>query len=424
MTAIVGVLSRRGVAFAADSAATHTSSTGHKITNHANKIFTLSKYQPVGVALYNNLDFMGVPWDSIIKSYRDSLKQKSFGTLREYVNGLWPYMKNNILPNLVTEQINRLNVTIDHFLKENLKTATTAVGGTVTPANEPVFFQKLEESLNQFKTDCSTAVAEDYKNYKLQDLEKTAKTTIDATLSSLISSPNCPKGLRQLFVEALHALICHPSHGYYSCYTGLVFFGYGSKELFPSCIEYRISIAMDKRIKYVFTQDVIIDNNNTATVIPFAQIDVTNTVIRAVEDDLRVKFYENYSKSIKGFRDEIVLQMQKSKAPQQFIDVLNALDLDKYSQSYRDAMNDHIASQYINPLINTVSFLSKEDLADMAESLVRMTCIKRRITTQEETVGGPVDVAVITKGDGFIWMKRKHYFDPALNQQFFERYNK
>ena len=87
-------------------------------------------------------------------------------------------------------------------------------------------------------------------------------------------------------------------------------------------------------------------------------------------------------------------------------------------------MDRFIQNNYIKPLMDTVSFLDKEDLADMAESLVRMTCLKRHVTTDEETVGGPVDVAIVTKGDGFIWKKRKHYFDPELNSQFFERYKK
>jgi hypothetical protein len=39
-----------------------------------------------------------------------------------------------------------------------------------------------------------------------------------------------------------------------------------------------------------------------------------------------------------------------------------------------------------------------------------------------ETVGGPIDVAVISKGDGFIWIKRKHYFKSELNPQFFANY--
>ena len=51
----------------------------------------------------------------------------------------------------------------------------------------------------------------------------------------------------------------------------------------------------------------------------------------------------------------------------------------------------------------------------MAESLVNLTKFRRRVTPERETVGGPIDVAVITKGDGFVWIRRKHYFDPALN---------
>ena len=35
------------------------------------------------------------------------------------------------------------------------------------------------------------------------------------------------------------------------------------------------------------------------------------------------------------------------------------------------------------------------------------------------TVGGPIDVSIISKGDGFIWLKRKHYFERKYNPQYF-----
>lgn len=57
----------------------------------------------------------------------------------------------------------------------------------------------------------------------------------------------------------------------------------------------------------------------------------------------------------------------------------------------------------------------------MAESLVSLTSLKRRVSNETESVGGPTDVALISKGDGFVWVKRKHYFDPRLNADFFER---
>ena len=66
--------------------------------------------------------------------------------------------------------------------------------------------------------------------------------------------------------------------------------------------------------------------------------------------------------------------------------------------------------------------MPKEDLAAMAESLVNLTSFKRRISREAETVGGPIDVAVVSKGDGFIWIKRKHYFNKELNPYFFANY--
>ena len=57
----------------------------------------------------------------------------------------------------------------------------------------------------------------------------------------------------------------------------------------------------------------------------------------------------------------------------------------------------------------------------MAETLIRIESLKERVTRETEQVGGPIDVAVISKGDGFIWVKRKHYFDASLNVRYMAR---
>ena len=72
-------------------------------------------------------------------------------------------------------------------------------------------------------------------------------------------------------------------------------------------------------------------------------------------------------------------------------------------------------------VMEMVASLPKDELGAMAESLVNLTKFKRRVTKEEETVGGPIDVAVITKGDGFVWIRRKHYFRPELNPRVVAR---
>ena len=68
-----------------------------------------------------------------------------------------------------------------------------------------------------------------------------------------------------------------------------------------------------------------------------------------------------------------------------------------------------------------VEFMPKAEMARMAEALVNLTSIKRRVTKGMETVGGPIDVAVISHSEGLVWVKRKHYFPGELNSRFFER---
>ena len=58
-----------------------------------------------------------------------------------------------------------------------------------------------------------------------------------------------------------------------------------------------------------------------------------------------------------------------------------------------------------------------QDAADLAEFLVYSTCMYTRFKRGAATVGGPIEVAAITKHEGFKWIKRKHYFDMSLNRR-------
>jgi hypothetical protein len=88
----------------------------------------------------------------------------------------------------------------------------------------------------------------------------------------------------------------------------------------------------------------------------------------------------------------------------------------------RDHVTDYSRQAHIDPIVDAVAALPREQLAEMAEAFVNLTSFRQKVSGETETVGGPVDVAVISKGDGFIWIKRKHYFRPELNQHFFANY--
>lgn len=86
-------------------------------------------------------------------------------------------------------------------------------------------------------------------------------------------------------------------------------------------------------------------------------------------------------------------------------------------KEYRQKIKSVQKVRFVQPVMNVISVLPKDELAMVAETLVDLTSFKRRVTMQSETVGGPVDVAIISKVDGFVWIKRKQYFNNELNKQ-------
>ena len=93
MTAEIAIMNKSAVALAADSAVTIGS--GQKIYNSANKLFALSRYHPVGIMVFSNANFMGIPWETIIKIYRKQLHDKSFDTTNEYAQDFINFIRIN-----------------------------------------------------------------------------------------------------------------------------------------------------------------------------------------------------------------------------------------------------------------------------------------------------------------------------------------
>lgn len=117
MTAEIGILNRNGVALAADSAVTISNRGQIKVLNTANKLFDLSSYEPIGIMVYGSGDYMGTPWDIIIKEYRNNLNRISFDTLQEYCNNFFDFLFNYQQINNVYAQ----NILVEKLFYEILK---------------------------------------------------------------------------------------------------------------------------------------------------------------------------------------------------------------------------------------------------------------------------------------------------------------
>jgi hypothetical protein len=58
-----------------------------------------------------------------------------------------------------------------------------------------------------------------------------------------------------------------------------------------------------------------------------------------------------------------------------------------------------------------------QDVIDLARFLVHASIMYSRFLPGAQVIGGPIEIAAITKHEGFKWISRKHYYDQSLNQE-------
>ena len=429
MTAVVGILNKQAVALAADSAVTIDGSNGRRIFNKANKVFTLSKHHPIGIMMYNSASFMSTPWETIIKVYRKQLDDRFFSTVLEYQHDFFEFLRSKNFytdPTMQFFSLETFALNIINSLVNEIANKHSCLIDNPSPENQAQFIMRLEEQIDNLLLiwQTQTEFCPEFVDYTFEMFETYSAPVFDKInqlrfiQNGIILNAELILKIKNTIFSVLRA------KEDLSGYTGLIFTGFGEIEIYPQLIPVNVSMVIDNRLRYYIHEDRAASISNTipGAVCPFAQTDVIDTILTGVDPSLDIIYLSNFDALFKKYNQAIIDSIGDTNPL--LTEQIQKLNTDLIVQEFNNNNLQIKRENYIIPLMNAVSHLSKEDLAEMAESLIYLTYLKRRITFAEESVGGPVDVAVISKGDGFVWIKRKHYFSQELNQHFSNNYFK
>jgi hypothetical protein len=415
MTAEIAILNTYGVALAADSAVTLDLGNGEKkIYNSANKLFMLSKYHPVGIMIYNSAKLLDIDWELIIKLYRKELGTNKFNYLHDYSNHFLKFIMNN--KSLLTNECEKMyfeRISYIHmkYICDQIQIKAQEIIASCKAITEDELLNIIDTIINNEynkweKIDNNELISLN-KNKILKRYKQTINDLSKTVFEKLPISSDQFSKIQSIIIFSL------TKKQVLNNYTGIVISGYGEKEFYPSINSFLIEGMIDRKLKYIIEHDksATITLNNKSVIVPFAQSEMVASFMEGVDPQYEGFIEKQLSITIEKMKDLLDSAENKDKA-----DEIRKLFV-KTLASFRRKI-------YVEPVISIVSSLPKEDLANMAESLVNLTSFKRKVSSEAETVGGPIDVAVISKCDGFIWIKRKHYFKPDLNAHFFANYYK
>jgi len=398
MTAEIVVMNREAVVLAADSAV--TIGDGQKILNTANKVFMVIPRYPVGLLVYNNATLMGMPWEIIIKEYRDYVIKNSieFSDLEEYAFDFLGFIESNGAKLIKEEQ--ELS-----FINSMIYTEYGEILRAIWSEIRNIFYDKAEisdEEINQIVSKIIKAVydrwietddlfpkekADDLRNRLQEKFSEVIIEVIKSGFEKFTLSDENQNKLREI------ALLRLSKKDNKSPYTGIVFAGYGKENLYPVCVSLEVhsficdvlTYTVDTKSRVGFSKGEV-----SSIILPFAQQDVAHNILQG-----RLPYYEF------KLRESLVKKFDEDEV-----------------EKILEEVNNETWKAHTQPILDIVDLLPKEELASVARTLVNLTSFMRHVSSDIETVGGPVDVAVISKKDGFIWINRKHYFNIENNIHF------
>ena len=432
MTAEVAVMNKEAIALAADSAGTFRDEAGQKIFTSVSKIFTLSKYQPVGVMIYGSANLMEVPWETIIKIYRNRLGQKTFKTIGDYASDFLAflneeqqlfsdgepnsYVRRSIYSyfSLIAREINE---NVESVIKENGKVDDTDI--------DRITSQTIREHFEEFKeAESASGVTSEFKLGFRRDHRKLIRAAKKEVFENLPISQSSSRHLTEI---AINLFLKFPSRVSNQGISGVVIAGFGTEDVFPVLESFSVECKIGDYLKYKrnVNESMKISIPTNAAIIPFAQSEMVSTFMDGVAPDYQ-GVIDGYMEFICSTYPQVLVNNMDFSGTQEKKDLTNRLQQigTNMFEDCQRVLSDYRRAHYTSPVMRVVRVLPKDELAAMAESLINLTSFKRRVSMEEETVGGPIDVAVISKGDGFIWIKRKHYFKSELNPQFLTNYYK
>ena len=315
MTAIVGILNKRGIAIASDSAVTFTNaiqevaiqnknekviSVKDKVVNSGDKMLRLKDNQPVAVMIVGNSLLTKLPWDVIVRWYRKQNDSSGFPKLEDYVQQFKVFVDSEIIASHIK--------------------------------NDVVFKEKER--------------------------------------------------------------------------TFLVFAGYGEDEAYPSICQYEVTGINKSKLQWQLSGSANISGEQESNIFTSGQSDIIDAIELGIQNERIGVIRKRFQTLIEDLLTQNLLDS-----------LIGKIDYPAIRQEVADLIRES-GKEHLRQHLEAIKQFDLQKMACLAENLIKATELHRKITFRQEGVGGLIDLAVITREDGFQWLNRKSWYEPSKGGQY------
>lgn len=412
MTAEVAIINRHAIALAADSAVTVGL---EKVWSTANKLFSLGPKHDIAIMVYGAGDYLGIEWETVVKEFRRRSIGDQFKTVEDCAEAFRKFLLNDVFSNEKEQR---------HSVIFPVWDILGTIGSNAAGETEEEKLDYYRRELDRYRQNLLASPE------VLPDLDKAVfLASFEQSVMSFAGQDTVFGGAAQSLSEEILSLAfdCFRVRSESRYSSGVVVAGFGTSEFFPSLANYTVDGRWLQNLRW-WKGEKCKNLNDTSTepdfpIVPFAQDDMSYQFMAGISFEYLSFLRKSLSGVMHGAFAELITKFVEASTHEAASEASSSM-ADALVASFMENLLNKVRNEQFLPINRAVAALPKEEMALLAEALVDLTSLKRKVDSQLQSVGGPVDVAVISKGDGFIWMKRKHYFDGSKNHDYFARKKK
>ena len=390
-----------GIAVASDSVVTMSGT--RRTYDTAEKIIQIPTPHRLAVLHSGNVRLHGLPYSVLVAEWASSLGESPLRSVEQYRSSFVSWLESN-------QQWFSKEVEFDDFLSmlneaySNLRKAMqTSADDSDDPRDPSV---KVLETLTYWRDDLREypefdAASDGWVESTWRNHEEEIKERFDYWFDDVVRSPEIDEVL-------LDYSKCYLRQGQFSNRAELAVVGFGREEILPAWATVIVAGFLEGALLTIDgdAQSGDPSSNRYFGIRPLGQTEAIDLFLKG-EDQGSVNCAR------RAAAREIDAGLQSIPESIEDAATLELIDakFDEMQEKVRTGIHEESwqrsQEMFLEPLRSAIAGLPVADLAAVAKSLVELQALRQTTTAELGTVGGPIDVATISREDGFRWVRHK-----------------
>lgn len=401
MTSQIVLMNGFGVALASDSTVTLGDS---RTYDTAEKVVALPLPHRIAVMHSGRVRIGNLPYSVLVGEWVRQLGTKALRSSAAYAKSFQDWLANN--PQWFSTEEDKLEII--NFIERRAEALAGRFKAESEAQEDFLFHDLLTRWTNEVQ---ALDRLEGASVTTAMDIFNEFKSEIDSIFESNIAPISGEEETKTAFIRYCAEFFSSE----WMTNSTLTFSGYGENEIYPSytCINFHGFVNGKLTWKQGESYSLSPTTNPLFGICLPAQHDAINQYLLGYDENMIEELIENAFNERINVLNEVrnrFGEATKSDAESELIKkfdeaVISVLqDFETATWKVTDEFSER---HYVSHLRRAIAALPVGSLVDVARSLIELQALRKTTTAQTATVGGPIDVALISPIDGFQWIRHK-----------------